>query len=85
AGASLLTLIVGPVCDGRKIFSERSRFEVFDRVICRAVGRLVSSGEITYKRAVRAVKKIYWKQLKRHCMRLKYVLMAGLFSDEISG
>ena len=81
----MLTLIVVPVCDGRKIFSERSRFEVFDRVICRAVGRLVSSAEITYKAGVRAVKKVYWKQLKRHCTRLKYVLMAGLFSDEISG
>ena len=56
----MLTLIVGPVCDGRKIFSEKSRFEVFDRVIYRAVEKLVSSGEITYKGGVRVVKKIYW-------------------------
>ena len=44
AGASLLTSSGGPVCDGRKILSEESRFEVFDRVICRAVGKLVSDG-----------------------------------------
>ncbi len=30
AGASLLTSSGGPVCDGRKILSEGSRFEVFD-------------------------------------------------------
>ena len=27
-----------PVCDGRKILSEGSRFEVFDRIICKTVG-----------------------------------------------
>ncbi|MBW2120275.1 MAG: glucuronate isomerase, partial [Deltaproteobacteria bacterium] len=32
AGASLLSSGGGPVCDGRKILSEGSRFEVFDRV-----------------------------------------------------
>ena len=27
-----------PVCDVRKILSEGSRFEVFDRIICKTVG-----------------------------------------------
>jgi glucuronate isomerase len=47
AGASLLNSSGGPVCDGRKILSEGSRFEVFDRVICRAIGRLLSEGQIS--------------------------------------
>ncbi len=61
AGSSLLTSSAGPVCDGRKIFSEGSRFEVFDRVICRAVGKLVSNGEMTYKGGVRAVKALMYE------------------------
>ncbi len=83
----MLTLIVVPVCDGRKIFSERSRFEVFDRVICRAVGRLVSSAEITYKAGVRAPKKIYWKQLIKEALYAAKICSyaQGPFSDERSG
>lgn len=56
AGASLLTSSGGPVCDGRKILSEESRFEVFDRVICRAVGRLVADGQVSKTGGVRMVK-----------------------------
>ena len=56
AGSSLLTSSACPVCDGRKILSEGSRFEVFDRVICRAVGKLVSTGQVSYNGGVRAVK-----------------------------
>ncbi len=58
AGASLLTSSGGPVCDGRKILSEASRFEVFDRVICRVVGKLVSDGQVSNpggRRLVRAL------------------------------
>jgi len=40
AGSSLLTSSGGPVCDGRKILSERSRFEVFDRIICKVAQRI---------------------------------------------
>jgi glucuronate isomerase len=47
AGASLLASSGGPVCDGRKILSEGSRFEVFDRVICRVIGRLLAEGQIS--------------------------------------
>jgi len=60
AGSSLLTSSGGPVSDGRKILSERSRFEVFDRVICRAVGKLVSRGEMTYTGGVRAIKAVLY-------------------------
>lgn len=56
AGSSVLTSSGGPASDGRKILSEGSRFEVFDRVICRAIGKLVSAGEMTYAGAVRAMK-----------------------------
>lgn len=65
ANSSLLTSSGGPVCDGRKILSEGSRFEVFDRIICKAVGNLVSSGQMTYNGAVRAVKALmYLNQVK---------------------
>jgi glucuronate isomerase len=53
AGASLLTSSGGPVCDGRKILSEGSRFEVFDRVICRVIGKLVSDGQISRAGGIR--------------------------------
>jgi len=56
AGASLLTSSGGPVCDGRKILSEESRFEVFDRVICRAVGKLVSDGQVSRSGGIRLTK-----------------------------
>jgi glucuronate isomerase len=54
--ASLWSSSGGPVCDGRKILSEGSRFEVFDRVICRTLGKLWSTGAISREGAVRAVK-----------------------------
>ena len=65
AGSSLLTSSGGPVCDGRKILSEGSRFEVFDRIICKAVGNLVSSGQITYNGGVRAVKALMYENQVR--------------------
>ncbi|HSR12518.1 MAG TPA: glucuronate isomerase, partial [Thermodesulfobacteriota bacterium] len=58
AGASLLTGSGGPVCDGRKILSEGSRFEVFDRVICRALGKLTADGQISKTGAVRLAKSL---------------------------
>ena len=61
AGASLLTSSGGPVCDGRKILSEESRFEVFDRVICRAVGKLVSDGQVSGTGAVRLIKALMYE------------------------
>jgi len=65
ANSSLLTSSGGPVCDGRKILSEGSRFEVFDRIICKAVGNLVSNGQITYNGGVRAVKALmYGNQIR---------------------
>ena len=65
ANSSLLTSSGGPVCDGRKILSVGSRFEVFDRVICKAVGSLVSSGQMTYNGGARAVKALmYENQVK---------------------
>jgi len=65
AGSSLLTSSGGPVCDGRKILSEGSRFEVFDRTICRIVGKLVSDGQISYNGGVRVVKALmYENQVK---------------------
>jgi len=65
ANSSLLTSSGGPVCDGRKILSEGSRFEVFDRIICKAVGNLVSNGQITYNGGVRSVKALmYENQVK---------------------
>jgi len=65
AGSSLLTSSAGPVCDGRKILSEGSRFEVFDRIICKAVGKLVSTGQMTYNGGVRAVKKLMYENQAR--------------------
>ena len=65
AGSSALTSSGGPVCDGRKILSEGSRFEVFDRVICRAVGKLVSDGQISYGGGVRAVKALMYENQAR--------------------
>ncbi len=65
AGSSLLTSSGGPVCDGRKILSEGSRFEVFDRIICKTVGKLVSSGQITYNGGVRALKALMYENQMR--------------------
>ena len=65
AGSSLLTSSGGPVCDGRKILSEGSRFEVFDRIICKAVGKLVSNGQITYNGGVRALKALMYENQMR--------------------
>jgi len=65
AGASLLTSSAGPVCDGRKILSEGSRFEVFDRIICRTVGKLVADGQITYNGAIKAVKNLMYENQVR--------------------
>ena len=58
--ASLLSSSGGPVCDGRKILSEGSRFEVFDRVICRAIGKLISDGQISEAGGIRAVKALMY-------------------------
>jgi glucuronate isomerase len=65
AGTSLLTSSGGPVCDGRKILSEGSRFEVFDRVICRAVGKLVSDGQMSKTGGTRAVKALMYENQAR--------------------
>jgi glucuronate isomerase len=65
AGASLFTTGGGPVCDGRKILSVGSRFEVFDRVICRAVGKLVSDGQISNSGGIKAVKALMYENQKR--------------------
>ena len=73
AGSCLLTSSAGPVGDGRKILSEGSRFEVFDRIICKAVGKLISTGEISYDGGVRAVKKLMYENQVRF-FNLKEVL-----------
>ncbi len=65
AGSSLLASSGGPVCDGRKILSEGSRFEVFDRIICKTVGKLVSSGQMTYSGGVKAVKALMYENQVR--------------------
>jgi len=65
AGSSLLTSSGGPVCDGRKVLSEGSRFEVFDRIICRAVGKLVSSGQMSYNGGVRTTKALMYENQMR--------------------
>ena len=65
ANSSLLTSSGGPVCDGRKILSEGSRFEVFDRIICKAVGNLVSSGQITYNGGARVVEDLMYENQMR--------------------
>lgn len=54
--ASLWSSSAGPVCDGRKILSEGSRFEVFDRIICRVLGKLWSIGAISKEGAFIAAK-----------------------------
>jgi glucuronate isomerase len=65
AAACLLTSSGGPVCDGRKILSEGSRFEVFDRVICRAIGKLVSDGQMSKVGGTRAVKALMYENQTR--------------------
>ena len=65
AGASLLTSGGGPVCDGRKILSEGSRFEVFDRVICRTAGKLVSDGQISRAGGIRLVTALMFENQAR--------------------
>ncbi len=65
AGASLLTSSGGPVCDGRKILSEGSRFEVFDRVICRVLGKLVSDGQVSRAGGVRLVTALMFENQAR--------------------
>ncbi|UCE34225.1 MAG: glucuronate isomerase [Deltaproteobacteria bacterium] len=64
-GASVLTAGGGPVCDGRKILSVGSRFEVFDRVICRAIGKLISDGQMSRPGGVNAVKALMYENQKR--------------------
>lgn len=64
AGASLLSKNGGPVCDGRKILSVGSRFEVFDRVICRAVGKLVSDGQMSDAGGIRMVRALMYENQK---------------------
>jgi glucuronate isomerase len=61
AGASLLTSSGAPVCDGRKILSEESRLEVFARVICRAVGKLMSDGQVSKTGGVRLIKALMYE------------------------
>jgi len=65
ANSSLLTSSGGPVCDGRKILSEGSRFEVFDRIICKTVGKLISEGQMSYNGGVRSVKTLMYKNQVR--------------------
>jgi len=55
ANSSLLSSVAGPVSDARKILSEGSRFEVFDRVICKTVGKLLSEGQVSPRGAIKAV------------------------------
>ena len=61
ANSSLLTSSGGPVCDGRKILSEGSRFEVFDRIICRVMGKLILEGQMSYNGGVESVKALMYK------------------------
>ncbi len=61
ASSSLLTSSGDPVCDGRKILSEGSRFEVFDRIICRVIGRLVSEGQMSYNGGVESIKALMYE------------------------
>ena len=65
AGASLLGTGGGPVCDGRKILSVGGRFEVFDRVICRATGKLVSDGQMSKPGGIKVVKALMYENQKR--------------------
>jgi len=65
ANSSLLTSSGGPVCDGRKILSEGSRFEVFDRIICKTVGKLISEGQMSYNGGAESVKALMYKNQVR--------------------
>jgi len=65
AGTSLLASSGGPVCDGRKILSEGSRFEVFDRIICRVIGKLISEGQVSYNGGVESAKALMYKNQMR--------------------
>jgi len=60
ANSSLFTSMSGPVADGRKILSEGSRFEVFDRMICQVVGKLLSEGQISPQGATRMVEALMY-------------------------
>jgi len=61
ANSSLFTSMSGPVADGRKILSEGSRFEVFDRMICRVVGKLLSEGQVSRQGVVRMVEALMYR------------------------
>jgi len=61
ANSSLLTSSGGPVCDGRKILSEESRFEVLDRIICRVIGKLISEGQMSYNGGVKSMKALMYE------------------------
>jgi len=63
--SSLLRSSGGPVCDGRKVLSIGSRFEVFDRIICKVIGKLVSEGQMSYKGGIKAVKSLMCENQKR--------------------
>lgn len=65
ANSALLTSVAGPVADGRKILSEGSRFEVFDRMICRVVGKLLAEGQISRQGAVRLVEALMYRNAVR--------------------
>jgi len=65
AGSSTLSSSAGAVCDGRKLLSEASRFEVFDRVICRAIGKLVQDGQMSLKGGQEAVKNVMYRNQLR--------------------
>jgi len=65
ANSSLLSSVAGPVSDARKILSEGSRFEVFDRVICKAVGKLLSEGQISQQGAIRAAEGLMYRNQAR--------------------
>jgi glucuronate isomerase len=60
ANSSLLATSGGPVCDGRKILSEGSRFEVFDRIICRVLGKLISDGQMSYNGGTESMKALMY-------------------------
>ena len=45
--------------------SEGSRFEVFERIICKAVGNLVSSGQMSYNGGVRTTKALMYENQMR--------------------
>ncbi|MCS7241842.1 glucuronate isomerase [Candidatus Caldatribacterium sp.] len=65
ANSALLTSVAGPVADGRKILSEGSRFEVFDRMICRVVGKLLAEGQVSRQGAVRLVEALMCRNAVR--------------------